>query len=181
MRLPCTCEEAGIKVLLEIYRPLVESGNIADVIDFVRTYRNHSSVYGWYLYDEPELKKPSPLSPQLLEQIYKVIKNEDKSKPVALVFGDINKIEPFINAMDIVMWDRYPCLIGVPEFQWVPIYRRDFYKVLSIADRYHKKFYNVLQGSSEKVSNKRFPSITEFRYMFYLSVGASHFLFDRDR
>lgn len=173
------CEEVGIKVLLEIYRPLVESGNVADVIDFIRNYKNHPAVYGWYLYDEPEIRKPTPLPPQLLEQLYQAIKKEDKSKPVALVFGDINKIEPFVNAMDILMWDRYPCLIDVPEFQWVPIYRGDFYKVISLADSHNKKLYNVLQASNEKVSNKRFPSIAEFRYMFYLSVlsGSDSILF----
>ena len=87
---------------------------------------------------------------------------------MAIVFADINKIESFVNAMDIVMWDRYPCLMGVPEFQWAPTYRGDFYIVTSIANIHKKKFYNVLQASNEKESNKRLPSISEFRYMFYL-------------
>lgn len=169
----------GVKVLLEINRPLVESGNIAGIKDFVRTYKNHPAVYAWYLYDEPEIKKPTPLSPQFLERIYQAIKEEDKSKPVAIVFADPHKIESFVNAMDIVMWDRYPCLVGEPEFQWVPAYRRDFYTVISTANLHNKKFYNVLQASNEKQSTKRLPSSAELRYMFYLSVlaGADGLLF----
>ncbi|WP_373544552.1 hypothetical protein [Chamaesiphon sp.] len=91
---------------------------------------------------------------------------------MALVFADPYKIEPFVNAMDIVMWDRYPCLRGEPEFQWVLAYRRDSYKVLSLADLHKQKFYNVLQASNEKQSTKRLPSIGELRCMFYLSVLA---------
>jgi hypothetical protein len=166
------CTQVGVKVLLEIHRPLVDSENIAGIKDFIRSYKNHPAVYAWYLYDEPEIKKPTPLSPQSLERVYQAIKAEDKSKPVAIVFADPYKIEPFVKAMDIVMWDRYPCLRGVPEFQWVPAYRRDFYKVISLADIHKQKFYNVLQASNEKQSTKRLPSIGELRYMFYLSVLA---------
>ncbi|WP_373544553.1 hypothetical protein [Chamaesiphon sp.] len=37
--------KVGVKVLLEIHRPLVESGNIAAIKDFVCTYKNHPAVY----------------------------------------------------------------------------------------------------------------------------------------
>ena len=171
--------QVGVKVLLEINRPLVESGDIAGIKDFIRTYKNHPAVYGWYLYDEPEIKKPTPLAPQFLERIYQAIKEEDKSKPVAIVFADPHKIELFVNAMDVVMWDRYPCMLGESEFERLPAYRRDFYTVISIANLHNKKFYNVLQASNEKQSNKRLPSSAELRYMFYLSVlaGADGLLF----
>ncbi|MHC5824774.1 MAG: hypothetical protein ACYT04_55260, partial [Nostoc sp.] len=79
---------------------------------------NHPSVYGWYLYDEPELKTPTPLSPNLLKNIYQAIKKEDNSKPVALVFNNVDIIESYSDAMDILMWDWYPCVEGVAEFEW---------------------------------------------------------------
>ncbi|AVH65963.1 hypothetical protein NPM_4430 [Nostoc sp. 'Peltigera membranacea cyanobiont' N6] len=172
-------KKAGVRVLLEIYRPLVESKNILEVKDFIRTYKNHPSVYGWYLYDEPEIKKPTPLSPDLLKKVYQAIKQEDKSKPVALVFGDIKKIESYVDAMDILMWDRYPCEEGVPEFAWVSSYRKALYKVISLADVKNKKFWNVLQAYSKKQSKKRLPTKGEIRYMFYLSVltGADGLIF----
>ncbi len=172
-------KKTPIKILLEIPRSLIESGNVSGIKDFIRTYKNHTSVYGWYLYDEPEIKKPTPLSPNLLKNVYKAIKEEDKSKPVALVFADIKKIEPYSDAMDILMWDRYPCEEGVAEFQWVSSYRAALYKVISLADVKNKKFWNVLQAYSENLSNKRLPTKREFCYMFYLSVltGADGLLF----
>jgi hypothetical protein len=174
-------KKAGIKVLLEIYRPLVESENISGVKDFIRTYKNHPSVYGWYLYDEPEVKQPSPLSPDLLTKVYQAIKAEDKSKPVALVFGDnsLDKIKPYTNAMDILMWDRYPCEEGVSEFQWVSSYQKALNRVSSIADIKNKKFWNVLQAYSGHGFKKRLPTKAEFRYMFYASIiaGADGLLF----
>ena len=33
-------KQVGMKVLLEIYRPLVESENISGVRNFIRTYKN---------------------------------------------------------------------------------------------------------------------------------------------
>ena len=172
-------KKAGVKVLVEISRPLIESENISGVKDFIRTYKNHPSVYGWYLYDEPEIKKPTPISPDLLKKVYKAIKEEDKSKPVALVFADIKKIEPYTDAMDILMWDRYPCKEGVAEFQWVSSYREALYKVISLADVKNKKFWNVVQAYSGNQTNYRLPTKLEFRYMFYLSVltGADGLLF----
>lgn len=163
-------KKAGVKVFLEIYRPLVDSENIAGVKKFIRTYQNHPSVYGWYLYDEPEIKKPTPLSPDLLKKVYQAIKEEDYSKPIGLVFADQKKIESYADAMDILMWDRYPCEEGVAEFEWVSSYRQTLYKVASIASAKNKKFWNVLQAYSDKPTNKRLPTKSEFRYMFYLSV-----------
>jgi hypothetical protein len=172
-------KKTPVKILLEISRPLVESGNISGVKDFIRTYKNHPSVYGWYLYDEPEIKKPSPLSPSLLKKVYTAIKEEDESKPVALVFTKIEKIEPYIDAMDILMWDCYPCKERVLEFQWVSFYREALYKVISLADVKNKKFWNVIQAYGGNQTDFRLPTKLEFRYMFYLSVltGSDGLLF----
>lgn len=168
-----------IKILLEIPRTLIKSENISGVKDFIRTYKNHPSVYAWYLYDEPEMEQPTPLSPNLLKQVYTAIKEEDKSKAVALVFSKIDKIEPYSDAMDILMWDRYPCTQDVAEFQWVSYYRETLYKVMSLADIKNKKFLNVLQAYGNNQFNRRLPTKAEFRYMFYLSVlvGSDGLLF----
>ncbi|MBW4506555.1 MAG: hypothetical protein KME64_08605 [Scytonematopsis contorta HA4267-MV1] len=164
--------EAEMKVLLELSRPLVESESISGVKDFVRTYKNHPSVYAWYLYDEPEVKKPTPLSPVLLQRLYQTIKKEDNSKPVALVISKINKIKYYTSAMDILMWDSYPCENGVAEFEWVPSYRKELHEIISFAGAKNKKFWNVLQAYGENQFNKRLPTKAEFRYMFYASVLA---------
>ena len=169
-------EKVGVKVLLEIYRPLVESKDISGVKDFVRTYKKHPSVYGWYLYDEPELKKPKPLS---LKNVYQAIKEEDKSKPIALAISQVDHMESYTDAMDVLMWDNYPFDNGVPEFQWAQSYRSTLNYIFSLNHLKNKKFWNILQAYGENQLNKRLPTKAEFRYMFYLSVlaGADGLLF----
>jgi hypothetical protein len=169
---------AKIKVLVEVYRPLVEAGNVAGTREFIRTYKNHPAVYGWYLYDEPEIKKPTPLTPELLIKVYQAIKAEDKSKPVAIVFSDVGKVESYSNAMDISMWDAYPCNDDVPEFAWVSSYREALNRVTKISHGKQKKFWNVLQAYSGQLK-KREPTKAEFRYMFYYSIfsGSDGLLF----
>ncbi len=170
-----------VKVLLEIYVPLVESEDISGIKDFIRTYQHHPAVYGWHLYDEPEMKKPNPINPESLVRIYQAIKSEDKTKPVAIVFTDPTKIEPYADAMDILMWDCYPCNNRTPEFQWVSYYRQSLYKVISIANIKNKKFYNVVQAyaNNEQLIRLVLPTKAEFQYMFYLSIlaGADGILF----
>jgi hypothetical protein len=163
---------AKIKVLVEIYRPLVELENISGVKKFINTYKHHPSVCGWYLCDEPEIKKPQPLSPESLTRIYRAIKEEDRSKPVAIAFGETDKIEAYSDAMDILMWDNYPCEDGLSEFQWVNAYREPLRKVAKIAESKQKKFWSILQAYSGHGFKKRLPSKAEFRYMFYSSVLA---------
>jgi hypothetical protein len=169
---------AKIKVLVEVHRPLVEAGNVVGTREFIRAYKNHPAVYGWYLYDEPEIKKPTPLTPELLTKVYQAIKAEDKSKPVAIVFSDVGKVESYSNAMDISMWDAYPCNDDVPEFAWVPSYREALNRVTKISHSNQKKFWNVLQAYSGQLK-KREPTKAEFRYMFYYSIfsGSDGLLF----
>jgi hypothetical protein len=170
-----------IKVLLEIYTPLVESEDISGIKNFIRTYKRHPAVHGWHLYDEPEIKKPNPIKPESLVRIYQAIKAEDKAKPVAIVFTNPTKIEPYADAMDILMWDCYPCNNKTPEFQWVEYYRQSLYKVISIANIKNKKFYNVVQAyaNNEQPIRLILPTKAEFQYMFYLSIlaGADGILF----
>ncbi len=163
---------ANLKVLVEIYRPLIELENISGVKSFINSYKNHPSVLGWYLYDEPEIKKPQPLSPDSLARSYRAIKEADRSKPVAIAFAEPDKIEAYSNAMDIVMWDNYPCEDGISEFQWVSKYQAALRQVAGIAGAKQKKFWNILQAYSGHGFKKRLPSKAEFRYLFYASILA---------
>jgi Glycosyl hydrolases family 2, TIM barrel domain len=166
-------QAVGIKVLVEIYRPIVESADIVNIKKFIRTYKNHPAVYGWYLYDEPEVKKPNPISPTLLKNIYRAIKQEDKSKPVAIVFNDVNKVEPYVDALDIMMWDTYPCHDGKPELEWAGYYRSVLNQIITTASIHNKKFWNVIQSYGGHGGIARLPTKAEFYYMFYCSIYSS--------
>ncbi len=165
-------KKAKVKVLLEIYRPLVESKNIPEIKKFIRTYKNHPSVCGWYLYDEPEIKTPQPISPDLLIEVYQAIKQEDKTKPVAIAFSEPEKIAPYSDAMDILMWDRYPCNNDLAEYAWVPRYRGLLNQAAQVAKTHKKEFLNILQAYAGHGLKARLPTKGEFRYMFYASVLA---------
>lgn len=171
----------GIKVFLEPYREPVRNEDAAAVAEFVRTYKNHPAVAGWYLYDEPAANK---VSPQTLEISYQAIKAEDPNHPIAIVFASSQtaKVPQYLNAMDIYMIDRYPLFYGKPEFDNLHNFGQWMQQAASYAG--DKPFWPVLQGYGEGEDgkpqyNRRLPTAAEERYMFYTAVlaGADGLLF----
>ncbi len=168
-------QKNGIKVFLEPYRKSVETGDIAAVTEFVKTYKQHPAVAGWYAYDEPALR--NRVSHETLEIIYQAIKAEDPKHPVAVVFAGSQrrKVPLYWNAMDIYMIDRYPLFYPKPEFNNLD----DFGKWMQESAYYagNKPFWPVLQGYGEQEDGKpkykrRLPTMAEERYMFYTGVLA---------
>lgn len=173
--------ENGIKVFLEPYREPVRNEDAAAVAEFVRTYKDHPAVAGWYLYDEPAANE---ISPQTLEISYQAIKAEDTNHPVAIVFASSQgaKVPQYWNAMDIYMIDRYPLFYGKPEFDNLYDFGQWMQQAASYAG--DKPFWPVLQGYGEQEDGKpkfdrRLPTAAEERYMFYTAVlaGADGLLF----
>jgi hypothetical protein len=76
------------------------------LIDEIKTFRDHPALLSWYISDEPN---GTNITPEQLEDIYRIIKENDPWHPVSIVF-----MAPFIaskkysNALDIVMADPYP-------------------------------------------------------------------------
>lgn len=72
----------------------------------IAAFRDHPALLGWYIADEPNGYK---VPPSELEEIYRIINENDPWHPVSMVF-----MTPFISAkdyadaMDIVMLDPYP-------------------------------------------------------------------------
>ena len=175
-------QKNGIKVFLEPYRKSVEAIDVTEVAEFVRTYKRHPALAGWYAYDEPAVK--NKVSPENLQIIYQAIKTEDQQHPVAVVFASsqIRKVPQYWNAMDICMIDRYPLFYSKPEFNNLG----DFGKWMQKASYYagEKTFWPVLQGFGEQKNGKpkfrrRLPTAAEERYMFYTAVlaGADGLIF----
>lgn len=72
----------------------------------ISTFRDHPALLGWYISDEPT---GNNISPQTLEEIYKVVKENDPWHPVSIVFmAPFITSKNYINATDIVMADPYP-------------------------------------------------------------------------
>lgn len=76
------------------------------LIEEIKTFRDHPALLGWYISDEPN---GTTVTPEQLEKIYRIVKENDPWHPVSIVF-----MAPFItarkysDALDIVMADPYP-------------------------------------------------------------------------
>lgn len=166
---------AGVKVILELRRSTVKAGDVIAVKQFVHKFKTHPSVFGWYLYDEPANNN---ISPNTLNQLYDAIKEEDPEKPVAIAFAWYTNMVEYINAMDIFMFDYYPCYYGSPEFAGFG--GNKFQEYLTKAAYYGTKkdaFWFIMQGFGENNDgtpqiDRRLPTEAEARYMFYTSILA---------
>lgn len=76
------------------------------MIEEIKTFMNHPALLAWYISDEPNGNK---ITPETLEEIYRVVKATDPWHPVSIVFTApfLSSIK-YTNALDIVMADPYP-------------------------------------------------------------------------
>jgi hypothetical protein len=76
------------------------------LLNEIKTFRDHPALLAWYISDEPNGYN---IAPEILEDIYRSVKENDPWHPVSMVF-----MAPFISsrkyagALDIVMADPYP-------------------------------------------------------------------------
>jgi hypothetical protein len=76
------------------------------LISEIRTFRDHPALLGWYIADEPTGNK---ISPEKLEEIYRIVKENDPWHPVSIVFmAPFLSAKKYVDATDIVMADPYP-------------------------------------------------------------------------
>jgi hypothetical protein len=155
----------NIKVLLQV----VPQGSLAN---FVNTYKNHPALFGWYLADEPNLRGVSPAS---LISDYQSIKQADPNHPVAIAFCcRWISIDPYYDALDIIMYDHYPFTPGTPEFWDIESVTSVINDFVNIAKNRGKKFIIILQGhswpGSGDYSGLRDPYPSELDYTLYTSL-----------
>ncbi len=112
------CAELGMKVhynLLSVsggggvgskIEGLSDSDKRERLIEEIKTFRDHPALLGWYISDEPN---GINITPEQLEEIYKVVKENDPWHPVSIVFmAPFLSARKYANALDIVMADPYP-------------------------------------------------------------------------
>jgi hypothetical protein len=107
-----------IRLLLEPDPAWIEQDKLDELQAFVRRYRHEPAVYGWYLFDEPDLNQ---LPPPKLQAGYRAIKALD-GHPIAVVFttGQClfgqGAIDPaYLAGFDLLMFDRYPFYTNLPD------------------------------------------------------------------
>jgi hypothetical protein len=128
----------------------------------IKTFMDHPALLAWYISDEPTGNK---ISPETLEDIYKVVKETDPWHPVSIVFmAPFLSSKKFKDAVDIVMADPYP----IPDLPAS--------MVGEVAGNLKKTFHGekpvwiVPQAFGGGEWWGREPSIQEIRSMTYQSV-----------
>jgi hypothetical protein len=168
---------AGLKVVLEIDRSLVKAESPDGVRRYVSRYKAHPALYGWYLADEPTINEElGPATPEVAGELYRAIKDEDPKSPVAVAFSKTEQAEDFRQAMDVMLFDDYPCREGKPEFDgfedwWGRLQDR------AAVGAEEGGFIPVLQAFGEDAQGepqfgRRLPTSAEQRYMVFSSVQA---------
>jgi hypothetical protein len=168
-------QAAGVRVLLEIPRPLVKSVDTAAVARFVSGSAMHPALLGWYLADEPQSNNDlGPLSAANATKLYRTIKLQDPFHPVAIAFGAGTTWPEYAEAMDVAMYDDYPCHFDSVEFGRLRGWTDRLDKATEQA-RDQDGFFPIVQafgGTEEPVLQQRAPTLAEERYMVYSDVVA---------
>lgn len=112
------CAELGMKVnynLLSVsggggvgsnIEKLSDTDKRNRLISEIKTFRDHPALLGWYISDEPNGYK---ILPEKLEEIYRIVKENDPWHPVSIVFmAPFLASKKYAGALDIVMADPYP-------------------------------------------------------------------------
>ena len=168
----------GIKVWIEIPRPLVKAVDTSSVASFVKTHAGHSALMGWYLADEPSTNSAlGPLSAENATKLYGAIKEADPVHPISMAFHPAEPAASYHSAMDVMMEDYYPCLDGMAEFSRLGSWTASMRKAAAVAAN-EPDFFPIIQAFGG-IYGYRLPTLAEERYMVYasLQMGATGMYF----
>lgn len=76
------------------------------LLEEIAAFKDHPALLGWYIADEPNGYR---IPPKDLEEIYKLVRENDPWHPVSIVFmAPFTVAKKYEDALDIVMADPYP-------------------------------------------------------------------------
>lgn len=140
----------GLKALLEPKPSWIDNARLSSLRSFVQHYRRFPTLYGWYLYDEPDR---NGLPAARLQVAYRAIHRLD-SHPIAVNFttGQCrfgpHAIDPgYLHGFDLLLFDRYPFYMNMPNFNPLKDARAIDAQCVRTTRRHHKRGpIMVLQG-----------------------------------
>jgi len=129
----------GIKIIPDLTSFFVEN-NIEGAISLVRKWKNNSSIGGWQLFDEPQLRRV-PIADQI--SFYNRIKEIDSINPLSIAFMADNMKPEYYSpeAFDIPHVDYYPVR---PDYDWKELLERNILRWISSTG--NKDIIPALQG-----------------------------------
>ena len=153
---------AGLKVILEPFRESIKKQDFAEITAFIRTFKNHPAVAGWYSYDEPVYNN---ISVQLLENVYRLIKTEDPIHPVILDFSGSrsHNLTRYRNSFDICQINQYPLQKKSNALEVLSNVQSEIQAVDRLTN--NEPFWLVVQSFQDK--KWRLPTIIEQKYLLY--------------
>lgn len=154
------CDLIGMKVHYDL-AALAESANESQKWDLIKEevnrVKNHSSIFAYYLADEPG---GSHIPVSNLTEVYKFVKQLDPYRPITSVFCCVDPAE-YASAYDIGMMDPYP----IPNMPVTEVSDAAI-KLRAVG----KPFFIVPQAFGGGESWERTPTRQEERVMTYLAV-----------
>lgn len=101
-------DQKGVRVFLGFPRSLVARAEkdpeaIETVRKIVETLKNEKGLFGWYLYDEPNVEKDNRL-----KDIYRTVKDMDPEHPTIIVHFTPARFESIGTFCDLPWVDTYP-------------------------------------------------------------------------
>jgi hypothetical protein len=177
-------QQSGTKMIIGLEGGPAPTMNIADFTSVVNSLKNSnygSSIFGWYIGDEPELTNDQSLIQSrhtTLKTYYSLLKSLDSTRPVIISFNQPynqsqwNNQAVFYDAVDIVGIHSYPFWTG-SEFGTDE--GRSVYDVwqkgLANSKSLGKDFIATCQGFGDgHGSPYRTPTINELRYQVFTAM-----------
>ena len=145
---------------------------------YIREWKSHPALMGWYMADEPELR---PALPERTKRIREVVAEEDPYHPCIMLNDTIAGIFKYVEGGDILMPDPYPLFVrGGGAARGI---RRvaDFMEACREATGGRQAWWVTPQAfnyGDYGRANNRAPTFAELRNMCYQAVahGAKGFL-----
>ncbi len=168
-------QKYGLKVMACVVR-----GKILDdpegydkIRAFIRQYKDHPALGGWYLYDEPHGKEKV----EQLKKVWAIVREESPNVKSMLCIAQKPDWRDFTGIADIIMADSYP--VYDEPFPEAPLhyysnYVRDMSRygkpMIAIPQIMNHKGYDYPAQEGYDVTKLRYPNETELRYFFYSAL-----------
>ena len=161
----------NLHVVVEVRWDWVTHRNFDAIRQFVREFKSHRAVRGWYLADEPE---NTHVDPAVVREAFDVIASEDDSHPVATAFAQLKKARAYGGTSDAYMWDRYLLTRDTPPLKKLSQFRENVHAAAAEAAQAKQLFWPILEAYQESASKggdaRRLATVTEMRYMVFCTL-----------
>ena len=152
----------NLHVVVEVRWDWVTHRNFDAIRQFVREFKSHRAVRGWYLADEPE---NTHVDPAVVREAFDVIASEDDSHPVATAFAQLKKARAYGGTSDAYMWDRYLLTRDTPPLKKLSQFRENVHAAAAEAAQAKQLFWPILEAYQESASKggdaRRLATVTE--------------------